>query len=529
VAVLLLAAIVRIAVLYGASVLPFFTHHRLDALVYDRAGSEIAAGDWGLGDGVFHMSPGYAYFVGTIYTIFGSGPWPIRIAQLLLGVGTVALIWAAASYLFTRRWAIAAGVVAALYGPLAFYETNLITASLAAFLHALVLWLALRAMRRGTIAAWTAAGVAWGAAAAVRPTALLFALPLGVALWLATRESGWRRRAVLACALAGAAAAVIAPVTIRNLERGGEFVLVTNSGGLDFYIGNGPGAHGAFRIPSDMPDAGDANARFVEFRAAAERDLGRSLSSREVNGYWWGKTWDEIRARPGHWLRLLLEKAWLFWNGRELPNTHDYAFHRRINPVLFLPLLQFGWVAPFALLGVLALLARRGKEDWLVGTFIAVQFAALVAFFVLARYRIPAIPALLLAAVFGAQVLWDGLRKRTWPRLAWTGPVFLGGAVLAFWPKFQTDFDDEYSKLGFAYQVQGDLRSAEEAYLEALAINHQNLSAHENLARLYEQIGDPERARSQWQLVTEIARAQHRDAEVRAAEQELARLRVRPP
>ncbi len=204
-AVLLLAALVRLAVLYGASALPFFTHHRLDALVYHQAGSAIAAGDWALGDGVLHMSPGYAYFVGAVYAVLGSGPWPLRLVQLALGVATVGLVYGSAKILLDRKWAIAAALVAALYGPIAFYETNLLSASLAAFLYALLLWLALRAMKRNTVATWALAGIVWGTASIVRPTALLFAAPLLLGLWLATRGRTLHRRLALGGALGAAA------------------------------------------------------------------------------------------------------------------------------------------------------------------------------------------------------------------------------------------------------------------------------------------------------------------------------------
>lgn len=525
-ALLVAGALLRLAATYAQSVLPLFEHHRLDALVYHEAGRAVAAGDWAIGDGVLHMSPGYSYFVGLVYTCFGDGPWPIRIAQIALGLATVALVYGAALLLWSdRRWATAAAAISALYGPFVFYELHLVAATLAVFAHALVVYLALRAMARpASLAAWAAVGTAWGLAVLVRPTALLFGAPLAAAVYAATRGAALRARAARLAILLVAAGGLIAPVTIRNAVIGGELVLVTDSGGLNFYLGNGPGAIGTFRIPRDMPDATNAVAQFRAFEAVAARELARPVSSREVNAYWYGKAWDEIRARPSRWARLLLEKAWLFWNARELPNTHDYAFHREINPVLSLPLVQFAWLSPLALLGVIALTVRRRAPEIFVAGMIAVQLIAMIAFFVLSHYRLPAVPALILAALAGVRTFVDAVRTRRVRALAWCAPVLIAAIPIVFASKLPRPLDDEYFKLGYAYHVQRDLDAAEASYLRALAINEDNASAHKNLARLYEARGEIGRARAHWRRVATIGRRRGSTRHVDEAQRALARL-----
>ncbi len=58
----------------------------------------------------------------------------------------------------------------------------------------------------------------------------------------------------------------IAPVTLRNYVASGEAVLVSDAGGFNFYIGNGPGANGTFRIPAEVPGATSAAAQFQLYR-----------------------------------------------------------------------------------------------------------------------------------------------------------------------------------------------------------------------------------------------------------------------
>lgn len=506
VAILAVAVVIRVAALLAASQLPSFDHHRLDTLLYHQAGQAIASGR-GLGDGVLHMSPLYQVFVGAVYWWLGDGPWALRWIQLAFGVATVASLFAAGHVLWGRREAIASGIVAALYGPFVFYEQQLMVASLGALLISLLVLVVALVYRRDDrrLRWWAIIGALWGLSVLARPTALLFALPLALAAWQLVREL---RPALVRFGLAaGLAAVVVLPATLHNLVVGGELVLVTDSGGLNFYLGNGPGANGTFRVPPEMPGATNAQVQFRLFREAAERELGHPLSSKEVDAFWFGAAFDEIRARPGVWLRLLLEKAWLFWNARELPNTMDYGFHRTLNPVLGLPLIQLGMLLPLAWLGLGAMVWRRRPPELCIVLLFAVQMASLVAFFVLAHYRIPAVPLFMLCAVAGGRLIVDAIRQSRVRAILGAAVVVAVGAAIAYASKLPKPYDDEYFKLGYAYHLRGSLRDAEAAYLDALAINRRNISAHKNLASLYETIGDRAGAQVHWTEVLRLAEA----------------------
>src|SRR5262249_37432770 len=274
-----------------------------------------------------------------------------------------ALIYGTARRLWDERIALACGLLAALYGPFVFYESQLMVATLSTFLHAWLLYavvglLVLPDRRRRH---WLVTRLVWGPCAVTRASALI--LPVGVAVLFAPFRPRWQSAAML---LAGLCLA-IAPVALRNRLVAHESVLITDSGGLNFYLGNGPGAIGTFRIPPELPGATSAQEQFKAFRAAAEQATGRSLSSREVDAFWTARTWAAIAAAPARWLRLLVEKIWLFWNARELPNTEDYAFARELNPVLALPLVQASFLLPPALIGTLLLLLSRRREQEYVG------------------------------------------------------------------------------------------------------------------------------------------------------------------
>jgi tetratricopeptide (TPR) repeat protein len=117
---------------------------------------------------------------------------------------------------------------------------------------------------------------------------------------------------------------------------------------------------------------------------------------------------------------------------------------------------------------------------------------------VLAHYRLPAVPGLLLAAVAAARALVGLARKRAWPALAGGLGALAAAAVLALAPKLEIPFDQGYFKLGYAYQVQGQLDAAERSYEQALLSNPGYLSALNNLAMLSEKRGNRERAQLLW-------------------------------
>ena len=493
----LVAAAVRLPAAFCAADLPSFSHHRLDSQIYDELGRRVASGDLALGPEVFHVSPGYTYFVGAMYAVAGPGPWGVRLVQLALGLGAVLLVWGTVRELLGPRWGLLAGMLAALYGPFVFYEEQLLSDTLLVAGQAGLLWMCVRGVARDCRgwAWWAGAGAVLGACADVRAAALLL-LPV---VLVAARGARAKVAVVVACA------ALIVPITLRNLAVAGEPVMLTDNGGLNFHIGNGPGANGTFRVPEDVPGAISVATQWPAFREVAEREAGHAMTAGAADAFWYRRTFDAIAADPWTWAGLLVEKAWLTWNAREVPNNEDYSFNRLLNPMLGAPLVQFGWLAPLALVGMLACLASRRREEALVGGFLVATMASMVAFFVVARYRIAMVPAAIVAAVILVERVVASLRERALPRAAVLAAGVALASVVVFTPKLPKPFDDEWFKLGYAYQVQGRLGEAENAYARALAIDSENPSALKNLAILNETTGRPDRAAVLWNRLIDVA------------------------
>ncbi|HEY3350445.1 MAG TPA: glycosyltransferase family 39 protein [Thermoanaerobaculia bacterium] len=423
----------------------------IDSGVYARLAHRIANGDLVLrGEGAvpYFVSPLYAYFLAA------TGPsFPVaRVVQILLGTAAVALVFLTARRLFGERAALAAGVLYALAGVVTFHEVLILQAAIDPFLTALALFLLARAVGSeeeekislkvkrveapgGVLPRWgafAATGAAFGLLSLNRPNALLCVAAIGVALALFTfKENSLRRVGLIAAFFAGTAL-VVAPFTLRNFLVSHEFVLVSSHGGLNFLVGNGPGATGAYReIPGITPDIG---GQAKDSRKVAEKAEGRELSSREVSSHFAREALRWIRTNPGAALSLFLRKIHLLLSGDEAPLNFSFTWYREkslalkllcVGPGLLVPLAGAGLV--FGLLGAAGAVSERRLALLVWAAFIPAYVFAVAAFFVATRYRLPLLVAV--APLAGAAVTRFGAAWHAkGARLAVAGAV---AAVLA--------------------------------------------------------------------------------------------------
>lgn len=515
-AVLALAAALRVAHLFDQPNYPWFFRPRVDAWFYHETAQALARGDWLLDGQVLHTSPGYFYLLGALYRLAGPGPWAPRILQLALGVVLVGLVWDTARRAFGARIAWLPALAAAAYGPLIWFEGHLLSDSLGAFTHMLLLWLVVRVLTGAGASAWSFAwlGLGWGLTCVVRSNALLLGLPVAYA-WF-TAAGG--RRAISLTALALGAALVIAPVTLRNWIATGEPVLLTPHAGVTLYVGNAPGATGTWRRLPEIPDSEGPHELYSAFHAAAERALARPLTLREANAYWTRHTLELVAADLPRFLRVLARKFHLYWNGRELHNIYDYEFARVLSPVLGLPLVQFLHVAPFALVGALWLLFRSRVERG-IALYVLTTMTAIVLVFVTDRYRLPVVGPALIAATGLVRVAQESFAARARGRLAALAVLLALACTLALPVRVNKRFERKYYGLGHAWLALGRLDRAQWALERSLDAQQSYLPSHEDLAHVFARAGDTQRAQAQLERWEQHARRQRNAAALeRAAE-----------
>ena len=478
-----LALLVRVLFLRQVAGHPLYGALTGDPVLYARQAADILAGRPVPEHAYFHSSPLYPFFLALLARLFGQGLGTVRLAQSLVGTGSVVLLFFLTRRTLGRRAAVVAALLAALYTPLVFFEGEILEITLVIALVTSMLLVIARADGAPRPAVAASAGALLGLASLGKPNLLLFA-PAG-ALFIFLRTAGrLRSRALPAAAFFVAAGLAILPVTLHNLRVSGDLIPVSSNGGINLYIGNHPGAPGVFAVPTEMRlDLMTASAE------AAERAVGRRLSAGEVSDYWAGKAFAYMRAAPGPWLRLMARKLALFWNHYEIPNHYHFYFVRGFAPVLRIPLSTFGVVAPLGLVGLGIAVARRRRSVWILVAFGLTFMASVVPFFITARYRLAIVPVLLAGAGYAIVEVCDLAKARRWRQLVPIAAVLAVLAVAVNVHMIEFGFAPMHNSLGAILGSRGDFEGAAREFGMALAEDPANVSAHYNLGLALTRLG----------------------------------------
>ncbi len=351
-------------------------HTAVARAAYQASGGRETLGDaevrriwdqW-LGPRTFYQDPLYPYFIAALYGTFGRQVRVVFIAQAMLGLLSIAVLWGIARRLAGDLVALVAGLVAALYGPLVMYEDVLLRAVLINTTGILTLWLAMRAFRQPTARRFALAGMACALSILATSGAWLFAIVVILLVPVATGRSP--RLAVRAVgALALGLLVGLAPVMARNVAVSVGLYSPASSGAVTFVN------HNAADYEPMSGTAMSAHAADV-----MQRSGGRMLPA----------IVETLRTHPNtrSWLALLGRKFLAVWHWYEIPNNESYDYFLLQAPVLGKVGLGFGLVAPLALTG-LVLGFRRSWEHALLLAYIGCCLMSLVVLYTLGRLRMP--------------------------------------------------------------------------------------------------------------------------------------------
>ena len=483
--VLGLALVLRIGGSLSLAQTPFVEHLLVDAYTYWNQALQILSGKdpFALG---FYQPPGYPVFLVFLTRIFEADPPSmalVRAVQALFGLFTTWGIMRLGRRMgahFSARWVGAvAGLLYTLYPRTILFEQDLLTPALCS---ALLVSSLLLVIREGGPGPWRSffAGLLLGCATVVHTTYLLVALVLAVGVW------AWRKplRVSALWVLAGLALA-LAPTTAVNASRFGEFTLVSDNAGLNFYLGNNPDWKRTTNLQAGLP--------FRQLVLEAEPHVRTFVHER--NSYWRERALSEIVADPGAWIGAIGTKAYYSVHNTEIPRNEDYRCRTKdgaLRWIVWLPV-RYGWVFPLALWGGV-ILWRRGREFRLVPVSWVALHLPLVVFFVSDRYRIATWPVVCLAAALGIQAAWkqiEAWREGERPSRRW---LWLLVAVVPWLPR-DAGLDMQES---WCLRVEGnfaradrDLDTAIERYQLALDLNPEDMSARHHLAEALVSQGRP--------------------------------------
>lgn len=506
------ALLLRVFYIYHLKATPFFEplSKTIDDGVYNLMAQEMSRGNW-IGNFPFsaYRIPLYPYILAVIYFFSGQSLMAVHLIQSLAGALTPVLIYFIAKETFgSVKTGTLGAVMACFYMPFVFFENLLLGEGYSILLNLLGLLLILRALKSGEKVFLKAAvsGLLLGLSILLRPNTLIPVFFLGVYLYFVSRAATVPVKRCLALSAVFLAAAVLpmAPVAVKNYYLYKDFIPVSAVGGINLYIGNNPEADGKFAL---VKGVGTSLGEMVEnSEKIAKQGMGRVLKPSAVSSYWARKAAAYAFSSPGHFLELLLIKIAFFFNNYEFPDILNIYFTAQFIPFLQWSPVVFGVIAILAFYGILCSFEQRNPKALLLGVFLIGYLFSVILFFVTSRYRLPAVPVLIVFAAFG---LYNGIcdfrfwRARPLVKLAL---VSCGAAIFTFWPVEKTSFGTDYNSLAIALKNKGDFESAERYYRKAMEIEPNYPSPYYNLALLLDKLGRPEEAAPLYKKHEELKR-----------------------
>jgi 4-amino-4-deoxy-L-arabinose transferase-like glycosyltransferase len=376
-----------------------------DSEWYFRTASELAAGHGFVYD-LESRAPlaawpiGYPAFLSLLFRFTGPSTLVARIANVVLGTIIVWLTYCLAARMFSRGVALVSAALISILPGLFTYSSLITTDVLFVVLVILVIYLTIRNDARDGMAHSRMflhaglAGISCGMLILTRPTGLTL-LPLWVFLrWMIVDRNLVRLGRWTLVMLIGAFL-VVAPWTMRNYLRFNRLIIVSNNGGVNFWIGNNPLANGAFIFPRDpavnplLPLIGDEIAV-------------------EETGYRLGLEF--VREQPDRALALLPAKVFYLYNSNDFglvwnrasattPGQPGTGLH-----MFVLTNVIYTLVSIIALLSLFMLWLRRARflpQVWL-GVILTIYWTIVhLPFFGQDRFALPLLPFLTTYAAYG--------------------------------------------------------------------------------------------------------------------------------
>jgi tetratricopeptide (TPR) repeat protein len=382
-----------------------------DMQFYNDWALRILRGNW-TEHTAFYGLPLYAYLLAGIYKLCGYSPFVPGFLQAACDGATAVLLYKLGKWVFARPEAngfarhqgrvigVLAAIGWALFQPAQAYSIILMPTVWLVLVFWFVVWKIIRWRAAPTLRVCLLLGLLIGFTAMGIAT-ILFLVPLIVAAFF------FRWSAPLPRLIASVAALLVgiflgaSPSVIHNYVIARDPVFLSAHGGVNLWIGNNPLATGYPRFPPGL-HAGQA-AMLQDSITVAEKAAGRPLKRSEVSAYWSHKARAWIEQHPGAWLELLAIKVKNFWNAFQYDDL-SMIKTLRAEGVIF-PGLQFGLIAALALPGLLLAWGKFPLSRW-VAMAILFHLLSLLGVFVTERYRLAAVPGLLLFAAAGVWEFW---------------------------------------------------------------------------------------------------------------------------
>ncbi|MHC4622868.1 MAG: tetratricopeptide repeat protein [Planctomycetota bacterium] len=480
--IFLLAVVVRGFYLYDSSDNPTFRTPVVDSKTYDLLARDLAKGE-PMTERFFWQQFFYPYFLSVVYFVTGCSIVVAKLLQVVLGAVTCVLTYLLGEKIFGRSAGILAGLMAALYGPLVFFDCELLAAGWATFWAALLIQLFIKTAEKKNVGMCVVLGLCGALSVITRPNFIpFFAVSCVwlVAVWFRGRVAV-KRVALAVLGIVGGFLAVTVPVAGQNYRVTGCFNFLPGTGGLNLYIGNNP----EFEAVSLRPG--------IEWERTVKLPLQEGLHTPdEHQRFFYARTFEYVRTQPLSFLKGLLHKGTEFLSSREMPgNINVYLFTKwsRLLGLLTWKVDGFGYpfgvLLPLALLGIF--LCQR-KIPTVMLLFIILYPASVILTHIEARYRMPVVVPMCVLAGGGLVRIAEFVRTKRWRSVAAASAFclcigFLCSIAGPFYSEKHIDYEAElHYGLGGSLEKRERIDEAIQAYFKAINLRGDYMEAHHNVA-----------------------------------------------
>jgi 4-amino-4-deoxy-L-arabinose transferase-like glycosyltransferase len=222
----------------------FTAHYEVegDAVWYNAQAINLASGNGVItnrGQPTAFWPAGYSFLLAPFYRLFGPDVHIGEILNVLFQAGLLLVTYLTARRLFNDRVARKSTLILALMPSQIFYSLLLMADIPFTFIFSIVLYLvSSKSSYRNTLII----GILFGVAMFLRPILLFF--PILIGIYLYQRDRNMRTVLTHLAIILVVGEAILLPWQIRNYRIFGDFVLVSNNGGYNLWMGNNPLATG---------------------------------------------------------------------------------------------------------------------------------------------------------------------------------------------------------------------------------------------------------------------------------------------
>ena len=482
--ILILALSVRLIYIYESSANPSFAAPTVDSGTYDELARLVTSGKE-MNYEFFWQPFFYPVFLSVVYSASNSSIVCAKLVQVLLGCVTCLLTYLLGKQIFNRTTGAIAAVTTALYGPLIFFETELLASGWTAFWSLTLILLFLKVCS-GSLWLCFVLGICGALSVITRPTFLPF---FTVAIfWLAIvfyrSKDRWHGFALRLSAIVGGFLLVAAPIAIQNFRVTSHLGILPASGGINFYIGNNPNYAETLTA---RPGWGWEELTELPEQNGVVGDIWKQQE------YFYQKVTNFIFAEPLAFTKGLAHKTIQFLNSRDIPRNIDMYLFGKWSRLLGLLVWKvggfgfpFGLLLPLTLLG---LVTYWRKIPVPLRLFLTLYPASIILVFVTARYRVVIVPAMSIPAAAGLLSLIRIIRSFCWHRIVIVGILSISLVLLSSLPgpfgEEMPNFEAElYANAAATKAKQGDNDTAIEYLNKALSLKSDYPYAHANLGAI---------------------------------------------